>query len=105
MVSPRPQAVPTRVWLIAISVASLLATTAGSAADQADLVLYNGKVLTVDKDFSIKSAVAVKGGSILAVGGDDLAKRYTAAHALDLRGRTLIPGFMDTHLHIIEMSH
>jgi predicted amidohydrolase YtcJ len=75
------------------------------AAEQADLILYDGKVLTVDKDFSIKSAVVVKDGKILAVGGDDLAKSYTAAKKVDLKGRTLMPGFMDTHLHPQAMSH
>ena len=56
------------------------------AKDAADLILYNGKVLTVDKDFSVKSAVVVKDGKILAVGGDDLAKTYTmeyGAKAMD----------------------
>jgi predicted amidohydrolase YtcJ len=75
------------------------------AKDTADLILYNGKVLTVDKDFSIKSAVVVKDGKILAVGGDDLAKAYTAPKVVDLKGRTLLPGFMDTHLHPSGRSH
>ena len=38
---------------------------------EADLVITNGKVITVDKDFSIKQAVAVTDGKILAVGGND----------------------------------
>ena len=75
------------------------------AKDAADLILYNGKVLTADKDFSIKSAVAVKDGKILAVGGEEIAKSYTAPKTLDLKGRTLIPGFMDTHLHPQALSH
>ena len=75
------------------------------AKDAADLILYNGKVVTVDKTFSIKSAVAVKDGKILAVGGDEIAKNYSAPKMVDLKGRTLIPGFMDTHLHPQAMSH
>ena len=75
------------------------------AKDAADLILYNGKVLTVDKDFSIKSAVVVKDGKILAVGGNELADAYTAAKKVDLKGRTLMPGFMDNHLHPKSMSH
>ncbi len=96
---------PKHSSLIAIAVATLLATAPVGAAEKADLILYDGKVLTVDKDFSIKSAVVVKDGKILAVGGDDLAKTYTAPRMVDLKGRTLVPGFMDTHLHIREQSH
>ncbi|WP_116813292.1 amidohydrolase [Steroidobacter cummioxidans] len=72
----------------------------GVAQESADLVMFGGKVLTVDRDFSIASAVAVKDGKILAVGGDDLAKKYTAKRSIDLKGRTLLPGFTDTHIHI-----
>jgi predicted amidohydrolase YtcJ len=67
---------------------------------QADLLLYGGKVVTVDNDFSIASAVAVKDGKILAVGGDELAQQYPASQRLDLKGRVLMPGFTDTHIHI-----
>jgi predicted amidohydrolase YtcJ len=75
------------------------------AKDAADLILYNGKVLTVDKDFSIKSAIVVKDGKILAVGGNELADAYTAPKKVDLKGRTLIPGFMDNHLHPMSLAH
>jgi predicted amidohydrolase YtcJ len=88
----------------ATAVATLLATAAG-AAEQADLILYNGKVLTVDKTFSVKQAIVVKGEKILAVGGNDLAKTYTAPKMVDLKGRTVVPGFNDTHLHPQGLSH
>jgi predicted amidohydrolase YtcJ len=81
-------------------------------AASADLVLYNAQVLTVDRAFSIKKAVAVKDGKIIAVGGDELLERYNAPTKIDLHGKTLMPGFMDTHLHIrstprrqIDMAH
>jgi len=74
------------------------------AADKADLILYNGKVVTVDQSFSIKSAVAVKDGKILAVGGDEVTKNYEAPKKVDLKGRTLIPGFTDTHVHPMSLS-
>lgn len=73
-------------------------------ADQADLLLINGKVLTVDKDFSVWSAVAVKDGKVAAVGGPELAKDWTAPRTIDLKGRTLMPGFIDTHMHLISVS-
>lgn len=71
-----------------------------AAKESADLLMYNGKVLTVDREFSIASAVAVKDGKILAVGGNDLAQQYDAKRSIDLKGRTLLPGFTDTHIHI-----
>ena len=61
-----------RSWLIPIAVSASLGTGSVGAAEKADLILYDGKVLTVDKDFSIKSAVVVKDGKIVAVGGNEL---------------------------------
>jgi predicted amidohydrolase YtcJ len=84
---------------------ALAATASVAAPEKADLLLYNGKVLTVDPTFSIKSAVAVRGERILAVGGDELTQRYAATTRVDLHGRVLMPGFMDTHVHITALSH
>ncbi len=78
---------------------------AWAAPAQADLLFINGKVLTVDKDFTIRSAVAVKDGKIAAVGGPELAKQWQAPRTIDLNGRTLMPGFVDAHLHMKGLSH
>ena len=69
-------------------------------AGTADLILYNGKIVTVDDTFSIRDAIAIKDGHILAIGGNELRNRYTGTRAIDLRGRTVIPGFHDTHIHL-----
>lgn len=66
----------------------------------ADLILFDGQVLTIDRDFNIRSAIAVKDGVILAVGGDEIRRRYSAPVEIDLHGRTLMPGFTDTHWHL-----
>src|SRR5579862_8780873 len=71
-----------------------------SQGDAADLVLFNGKIVTLDDAFSIRQAIAVKDGRILAVGGNELRNRYAAARSIDLGGRTVLPGFMDTHIHL-----
>src|ERR1051325_8329001 len=71
-------------------------------AQSADLVLYNGKIVTVDKNFSIVQAVAVSGNRIVAVGSDSevLAAAGPNAEKIDLKGRTVIPGIIDTHRHM-----
>ena len=65
-----------------------------------DLILTNGKVLTVDADFSIHSTVVVDDGRIVATGDDTLAGQYQADSVVDLGGKTLMPGFVDSHTHI-----
>src|SRR5690349_5021139 len=66
-----------------------------------DLVLFNGKIITVDSGFSIHSAVAIIGDRILAVGNDDQMRTVAGAatRMIDLKGRAVIPGLMDNHLH------
>jgi predicted amidohydrolase YtcJ len=71
-----------------------------AAPERADLLLHNGKIVTADDAFSIHQAVAVRDGRIVEVGGDDLVSRYEAARTIDLEGRTVLPGFNDTHIHI-----
>jgi len=68
----------------------------------ADLVIINGKVVTVDSSFSIAQAVAVKGDKIVAVGRNDEIKALTGkkTKTIDLKGKTMLPGMNDTHCHI-----
>ena len=70
----------------------------------ADLVLINGTVLTVDARDSIAQAVAVAGNRIVAVGTTDEIKGRIGAstEVIDLRGRTVTPGLIDTHVHFTE---
>ncbi len=94
------------VWLSAClgTIALALPVSSAGAATPVDLLLFNGNVLTVDRAFSIESAVAVDGGRIVAVGGDELRARFTPARTVDLAGRTLMPGFTDTHVHVQSVS-
>ena len=93
-----------KLWTLCLS-AGLLPGAALAQQQPVDLLLRGGRVLTVDKDFSIGSAIAIKDGKVVAVGGDDLATRYKATQTVDLKGRTLMPGFNDTHVHMHPMSH
>jgi predicted amidohydrolase YtcJ len=67
-----------------------------------DLVMHNGKIVTVDEDFSIAEAVAIKDGNIVAVGsnGDVLALAGSTTERMDLEGKTVLPGLHDSHLHL-----
>ncbi len=67
-----------------------------------DLVLYNGKIVTVDQDFSTAQAVAIKNGLLVAVGSDQevLALAGSGTERMDLEGKTVLPGFNDSHLHL-----
>lgn len=89
----------TRVGVL-LSCLSLVLTGACGPRESADLLLHNGKVVTVDDSFSIESAIVVREGKIVAVGGNDLLRSYRAAQVIDLKGRTVLPGFNDTHIHI-----
>lgn len=66
-----------------------------------DMVLSGGKVITVDDNFSLASAVAVANGLIAAVGSDDEIKEFIGpeTEVIDLAGRTLLPGINDAHMH------
>ena len=78
----------------------LLAVSAAAQSEHADLLLHNGKVVTVDDKFSIHQAIAVRDGKILEIGDEQLIKKYQAERVIDLHGRLLMPGFNDTHIHI-----
>jgi predicted amidohydrolase YtcJ len=70
-------------------------------AQPADMVLRGGKVITVDKDWRIAQAVAVKDGRFVAVGSnEELAGRIgPSTQVVELGGKTVVPGLIDTHLH------
>jgi len=67
----------------------------------ADIILYNGKIITVDHNFSIAEALAISDGKIVAVGTNRQIKRYASSktETIDLKRKTVIPGLIDSHLH------
>ncbi len=72
----------------------------------ADAVYQNGKVLTVDERFSTAQAFAVRDGKILAVGSNSeiLNLAGPKTRKLDLKGKTVIPGLIDTHSHLFDYA-
>ena len=90
-------------WPAAVLVVGLLvvgATAHAQDPEPADLLLHNGKVFTADALLSTYSAVAVRDGRIVGLGWDDLAARFEAERTIDLAGRLVVPGFIDTHVHV-----
>src|SRR5271170_6216219 len=77
-----------------------------SPAQSASTVLLNGKVLTADSKSSSAEAVAVRDGRVVAVGASaDLRKLAgPGARIIDLEGRTVIPGLIDSHMHAIRAA-
>ncbi|MBI1899170.1 MAG: amidohydrolase [Acidobacteria bacterium] len=79
----------------------LLAATVAAAAN-ADLILHNGRIVTVDQKFSIQQAIAIQGGRITAVGTNEAvlrAERGARTRMIDLAGRAVLPGLIDSHVH------
>ena len=74
--------------------------------NQADLIIFNAKVYTVDDDKPHAEAVAVRGNQIVFVGNnaEALAWRSEGARLVDGQGRTLLPGFIDSHYHLLSGS-
>jgi len=71
---------------------------------KAELVLINGNVITIDAKRPRGSAVAVAGGKITAVGDDSAVSGLVGpqTEVVDLAGKTLLPGFNDSHLHMLS---
>jgi len=89
-----------------IVTAGLLCVGMAAYAGDADLILLNGKIITVDDQFHIAQAVAIKGSRIVAVGKNAEVRKQAAAGAriIDLKGKTVIPGLIDNHAHWIRAA-
>jgi predicted amidohydrolase YtcJ len=92
------------VALLAVASGSAVAQGPGAAGSAPDVVLVNGKIITVDGQFTIAQAVAVRGERVVAVGTNQEITRLAgpATRRIDLRGRSVVPGFIDNHAHFME---
>lgn len=86
------------VWLMFF----MLAPAAAWNSQEADRVYVNGNIYTVDEEFSTASAFAVKDGRFIYVGDDAGVKDYIGplTFVFDLKGKTVLPGLHDAHVHI-----
>jgi predicted amidohydrolase YtcJ len=83
---------------------AVLAAALPAFSQSADTILVNGKILTVDRQFSTREALAIRDGNITSVGGNAEIRKQAGARTrvIDLQGRTVIPGFIDSHIHGIR---
>ena len=108
----RPRMRPAVVAALAAGVVAALAvatgaysgwspTSDGGDEEAPDLVLYNGKISTVDEDGSTVRAVAIRDGKILATGSSRRVRALArpSTTVVNLRGRRVLPGLIDGHLH------
>lgn len=84
---------------LATVIGSVLASACGGAR-QADLIVYNAMVYTVDSSFSTAEAFAIRDGEFIAVGtSDEIRAAYRAHETINAQGQPIYPGFYDAHAH------
>src|SRR5260370_15361627 len=83
-----------------------IAATASLRAQSADTILLNSKILTADVAFSTRQAVAIRDGKIAATGSTAEMQKLTGpkTRTIDLKGRTVIPGLIDSHMHAVRAA-
>ena len=93
-----------RSFLLSVSLSVLAAACGGSvpAPLAPETILVNGKIVTVDVDFNIVEAVAIRNGKSLAVGSSRQIRALAGQNTevIDLEGKTVLPGFNDGHGHV-----
>ena len=77
---------------------------ASCSTEKADLIIHNAKIYTVNDVFDIKSAVAIKDGKFIAIGGKEILSKYNADNLLDLKGLAVYPGLIDAHCHFYQLG-
>jgi predicted amidohydrolase YtcJ len=92
---------PWLVFLVVVLVVQPGLAPERARAQLADLIVHNGKVVTVDRTFTIQQALAVDDGRLVAVGTNEevLLLRGPDTKVIDLQGKTVLPGLIDSHTH------
>ncbi len=93
------------LWLTVIVVPGTVLR--GDEPRSADLIIRHAKVITVDREFRIAEAVAIRGDRVLAAGSNAEIARLAgpATRIIDAGGKTLLPGLYDSHVHPLGAAH
>ena len=96
----------TTAVVAALFVAAGVPTIVRAQQAAPDVILTNGKIITVDERFTIAQAVAIKGDRFVAVGtNQDIARLAgPATRRIDLKGRSVTPGLIDNHMHVVRAA-
>ncbi len=88
------------ILLASLALAACDGLPGGAGGIEVDTILHNGKIATIDAGLSIQSAVAIKDDRIVAVGSEQLLTEFVAPTTIDLEGKFVMPGFVDSHTHL-----
>ncbi len=107
---PEAQMRPIRLLAAIVMFSAAGMTTLGQEGrwtPAADWILTGGQVVTVDREFSLHRAIAVKDGKIIAVGTEQEVRKYAGAatRILNLAGKVVLPGLQDSHIHFLGLGH
>jgi len=92
--------------ILSIGIILTVALSSCSVTNDADTILFNGKIVTVDENFTIAQAVAINGERIETIGSDSEVLRLSGPNTskIDLQGKTVLPGLIDAHLHPLDAA-
>ena len=69
-----------------------------------DTLFYNGRIRTLDDQDTVVEAVGIRDGKIAFLGTNEEAKKLNCMEKIDLKGRLMLPGFVDTHMHMLHYA-
>ena len=69
-----------------------------------DTIFFNGCIRTLDNSEKVAEAVGIENGRIVFVGTDKEAEAFSCKKRIDLKGRLMLPGFVDTHMHMLHYA-
>ena len=75
-----------------------------SCNNEVDLIIVNSEIYTANENNQIAKSIAVKDGKIIEVSSENLVSRYEANEILDANGKTILPGFIDSHCHFYNLG-
>ncbi len=92
------------LWLVILCVAAATFWyIVNTTQREAGMLLVNGTIYTLDPSNSVAEAVAIRGNRVVGVGStDDMKRRYSSESIIDLKGKTVLPGFIDGHAHMLN---
>ena len=87
---------------LVIIITIIICTLGCSNKNNADILIYNAKIYTVDNKFSIAEAMVINNKKIIAIGKlDSIQKKFNCTQKIDVKGKTIFPGLIDAHTHFL----